>query len=408
MRWSPRRERAPEAWKSGGLEAWPRPCGAPGRPLPNRRGAWGKAPPSTAALRSVPVVPGVPVVPARNPQPIRPAASPPSPRPCRPTAPPLSTPCKPSSTKPNNPKGRGVGRSPTPRRPTIRDSRFTIYGAKPPPSPRASQSCCRRIPSSPPKSAPSSTTPSPKKAKGPRGKAPPITIYHLRQEATPASNRDYKRDGNGKFSKTNHPGTHQREGETPSKRDAHGTFDEAKLAVDTKANAARARSVVTHLMAKRGGSEPKALYRQDTGWVGIDYGEPGNKDNAFAGGHGLAHILAKHPKAKDILVDTLQKGEAYKHPQSASKLMLIHGNTVAVLTKRRDDRLLITDYVDVPRPANRQLQEGRPLPCQRRELKKRGRHPHGYRPIKGKGPGLTILRGFPLSSFPTSRFRDTY
>ena len=101
-------------------------------------------------------------------------------------------------------------------------------------------------------------------------------------------------------------------------------------------------------MAKHGGSEPKALYRQDTGWIGIDYGEPGNKDNAFAGGHGLAHILAKHPEAKDTLVDTLQKGEAYKHPQSASKLMLIHGNTVAVLTKRRDGRLLITDYVDVP------------------------------------------------------------
>ena len=162
------------------------------------------------------------------------------------------------------------------------------------------------------------------------------------------ANREYKRDENGKFSKTNHPGTRPREGETPSKRDAHGTFDEATLAADPKANAERARSVVTHLMAKRGGSEPKALYRQDTGWIGIDYGAPGNKDNAFAGGHGLAHILAKHPKAKESLVDTLQKGEAYKHPQSASKLMLIHGNTVAVLTKRRDGRLLITDYVDVP------------------------------------------------------------
>ena len=168
------------------------------------------------------------------------------------------------------------------------------------------------------------------------------------ESAEPVANRDYKRDENGKFSKTNHPGTHQREGETPSKRDAHGTFDEAKLAADPKANAARARSVVTHLMAKRGGSEPKALWRQDTGWIGIDYGTPGNKDNAFAGGHGLAHILAKHPEAKESLVDTLQHGEAYKHPQSASKLMLVHGNTVAVLTKRRDGRLLITDYVDVP------------------------------------------------------------
>ena len=166
------------------------------------------------------------------------------------------------------------------------------------------------------------------------------------ESADPVANREYKRDKNGRFSKTNHPGTHQREGETPSKRDAHGTFDETKLAADPKANAARARSVVTHLMAKRGGFEPKALYRQDTGWIGIDYGEPGNKDNAFAGGHGLAHILAKHPKAKDTLVDTLQKGEAYKHPVERRKLCIIDGNNVAVVSKLRDGRLLITDYAE--------------------------------------------------------------
>ncbi len=190
-----------------------------------------------------------------------------------------------------------------------------------------------------------------RQTEGAWGEAPPrddsrFTIYDS-PAATAASNRaprEYKRDENGKFSETNHPGTHQREGETPSKRDAHGTFDETKLAADPKANAARARSVVTHLMAKRGGSVPKALYRQDTGWIGIDYGEPGNKDNAFAGGHGLAHILAKHPKAKDTLVDTLQEGEAYKHDRSRSKLYLIHGNSVAVLTKHRTGRLLITDY----------------------------------------------------------------
>ena len=169
------------------------------------------------------------------------------------------------------------------------------------------------------------------------------------ETAEPVANsapREYKRDKDGKFSKTNHPGTHQREGETPSRRDAHGTFDEAKLTAAPKANAERARSVVTHLLAKRGGSEPKALWRQDTGWIGIDYGEPGNKDNAFAGGHGLAHILAKHPEAKDTLVDTLQKGEAYKHPVERRKLCVIDGNNVAVVSKLRDGRLLITDYAE--------------------------------------------------------------
>ena len=164
------------------------------------------------------------------------------------------------------------------------------------------------------------------------------------ESTEPVANREYKRDKNGKFSKTNHPGTHQREGETPSKRDTHGTFDEAKLAANPRANKARAQSVVSHLLAKKEGTEPKALYRQDTGWVGIDYGTPGNPGNDHKGGHGLAHILAKHPKAKDTLVETLQKGEAYKHDRSRSKLYLIHGNSVAVLTKHRTGRLLITDY----------------------------------------------------------------
>ena len=161
----------------------------------------------------------------------------------------------------------------------------------------------------------------------------------------PVANSDtHKRDAHGRFAKTDSRRTRPRESETPSKRDAHGTFDEAKLTADPKTNAERARSVVTHLMAKHGGSEPKALYRQDTGWIGIDYGAPGNKDNAFAGGHGLAHILAKHPEAKDTLVDTLQKGEAYKHPRERRKVVLVDGNNVAILSKQRDGRLLITSF----------------------------------------------------------------
>ena len=171
-----------------------------------------------------------------------------------------------------------------------------------------------------------------------------------KETAEPVANsapRDYKRDNHGRFSKTNHPGTHQREGETPSRRDAHGTFDEAKLAADPRANKARAQSVVSHLLAKKEGAEPKALYRQDTGWVGIDYGTPGNPGNDHKGGHGLAHILAKHPGAEKNLVNVLQNGECYKHDTSRSKLFLIHGNAVAVLTKYRTGRLLITDYANL-------------------------------------------------------------
>ncbi|MGN0856231.1 MAG: hypothetical protein ACI4QJ_02395 [Candidatus Spyradenecus sp.] len=151
-------------------------------------------------------------------------------------------------------------------------------------------------------------------------------------------------DNRGQFSKT--PGAGQREGETKSHRDEYGTFDEAKLADDPRANRARAKSVLTHLLAKEGGSEPKALYRQDTGWIGIDYGAPGNKDNAFAGGHGLAHILAKHPEAKDSLVDTLLAGDCYKHHERDSKLYIVKGENMVVLSKHRTGRLLITDFIE--------------------------------------------------------------
>ena len=163
-------------------------------------------------------------------------------------------------------------------------------------------------------------------------------------EKPAVANRAYRRDPDGKFARVDHPGSGQREPETKGKRDGFGTTDEAALAANPRTNKARAQSVVSHLLAKKEGAEPKALYRQDTGWVGIDYGTPGNAANDHKGGHGLAHILAKHPKAKDTLVDTLQEGEAYKHDRSRSKLYLIHGNSVAVLTKHRTGRLLITDY----------------------------------------------------------------
>ena len=165
-------------------------------------------------------------------------------------------------------------------------------------------------------------------------------------------------DNRGQFSKT--PGAGQREGETKSHRDEHGTHDEAKLAADPRANRARAKSVITHLLAKKGGTEPKALYRKDTGWIGIDYGEPGNPNNAYKGGHGLAHILAKHPEAKESLLQTLLKGEAYKHHESKRKLYLVHGNAMVVVAKHRSGRLLITDfYEEDPKKMAQRLSKGK-------------------------------------------------
>ena len=151
-----------------------------------------------------------------------------------------------------------------------------------------------------------------------------------------------------------------REPKAPSRRDAHGTHREETLLANPRIAHARVKSVVTRLMARRGGFEPKALYRPDTGWIGIDYGTPGNPRNDYKGGHGLAHILAKHPEAKESLLQTLLKGEAYKHHESKRKLYLVHGNAMVVVAKHRSGRLLITDfYEEDPKKMAQRLSKGK-------------------------------------------------
>jgi hypothetical protein len=130
-------------------------------------------------------------------------------------------------------------------------------------------------------------------------------------------------------------------------QDRYGNWNSEVLASNPDMNIERGKAVVSHLIGKKDGSEPKAMYRKDVGWVGIDYGTPGNPNNEFKGGHGLSHIMAKHSGAEKTIVETLQKGEAYKHPESQNKVIIIHGTSAAVLSKFRDGRLLITDYEEI-------------------------------------------------------------
>lgn len=145
-----------------------------------------------------------------------------------------------------------------------------------------------------------------------------------------------------------HPGEGQKEREKKGDKDEFGTTDVKKLTDSPKKSLERVTSVMTHLMSESQGFEEHALYRKDTGWIGIDYGYPGNENNDYKGGHGLSHILAKHDEVTvQSLAETLQQGECYKHHLSEKKLYLIHGNHVAVVSKHRTGRLLITDYEDV-------------------------------------------------------------
>ena len=126
-------------------------------------------------------------------------------------------------------------------------------------------------------------------------------------------------------------------------QDRYGNGNPETLASNPTMNIERGKAVISHIMGKKAGFEPHAMFRRDVGWIGVDYGNPGSGKN-FDGGHGVSHVIAKHPGAIDGVVDILQTGTAYKHDESRRKIYLIKGRTAVVLSKDRENRLLITDF----------------------------------------------------------------
>ena len=126
-------------------------------------------------------------------------------------------------------------------------------------------------------------------------------------------------------------------------QDRYGNGNPETLAASPDMNIERGKAVISHIMGKKEGIEPRAMYRRDVGWIGVDYGNPGSGKD-FNGGHGVSHVIAKHPGAIDGVVDILQTGTAYKHDKSRRKVYLIKGRTAVVLSKNRENRLLITDF----------------------------------------------------------------
>ena len=166
---------------------------------------------------------------------------------------------------------------------------------------------------------------------------------HCRRVALASDGYDPSQPRNADGEWTSGGGARPREHRDKGFQDRYGNGNPETLAANPKMNAERGKVVLSHLLGKKEGDVPHAMFRKDTGWIGIDYGVAGN-GKSFAGGHGLAHILAKHPGAERHLVDTLQFGKCFKHPEASSKLVIIHEGNAAVLSKRRDGRLLITDY----------------------------------------------------------------
>ena len=158
----------------------------------------------------------------------------------------------------------------------------------------------------------------------------------------------------GQFTgKTNQPRGTTKEPHDKGFQDNYGNGNPETLAADPKMNVERGKAVISHIMGKKEGYEPHAMYRKDVGWIGVDYGTPGAGKN-FDGGHGISHVVSKHPGAIDGVVDILQNGTAYKHDESKRKIYLIKDRTAVVLSKSRDNRLLITGFENL---SDKQMKE---------------------------------------------------
>lgn len=167
---------------------------------------------------------------------------------------------------------------------------------------------------------------------------------HCRRIALAVNGYDPSQPRNADGEWTAGGGARPREHRDKGFQDRYGNGNPETLAANPKMNMERGKAVISHILANKSGYEPHAMYRADVGWIGVDYGVPGNVNNNYNGGHGIAHIIGKHEGAIDGAVDVILNGTAYKHDESRRKIYLIKDRTAIVLSKNRDGRLLITDF----------------------------------------------------------------
>lgn len=138
----------------------------------------------------------------------------------------------------------------------------------------------------------------------------------------------------GQFAKTP-GGSRPREPETKGTKDRYGEANPAKLNTNPDLNEERARAALEEVMQKEKGYVDKAAYRAETGWIRFDHGDPGDPTpdatgRTHKGGHGISHILAKHPDDAKHLPDVIARGSVHKHEDPA-KLYVATDTHFAVL-----------------------------------------------------------------------------
>ena len=174
------------------------------------------------------------------------------------------------------------------------------------------------------------------------------------EASTPVANRaprDYKRDKDGKFSKTNHPGTHQREGETKPNKDSLGRLPDDGKPLSVDDNLARGKKAVTRALTHKQDVRD-AMFRPESGPIDFIWGTPGEKARERAGGYGISHAFAKHPEDIAKLPEIIAKGTAYKVKSNVEgdygyhgRIVFVHGDgAVFVDPQPKGKALVVTAY----------------------------------------------------------------
>lgn len=86
----------------------------------------------------------------------------------------------------------------------------------------------------------------------------------------------------------------------------------------------------------------KAMFTRELGWIDFDWGATGDPKKDWLHGWGLSHILAKHPKDLNLLVDVIARGECRKLPRysrgdgtlTPQRFVVILGENIAFIDTR--------------------------------------------------------------------------
>lgn len=144
-------------------------------------------------------------------------------------------------------------------------------------------------------------------------------------------------------------GARPREPETKPQHDRYGSTDEKTLAAEPRKNYARGDAALSALLNDGKGAIDKAMFRDESGWIRFDWGDPGDPGKDYKHGHGISHIKAKHEKDLKKLVGTIANGVAKSDPSDPTKTIFVTDTAYAIVVPfNQTQRKMLTMFE--PRP----------------------------------------------------------